>query len=157
MTTRSAPTLKAGGFGARRPVERGKPSYRDLLEDTDGLRPPSRGGEGRRNPSLFSRGGSLQPSIYADARSPVDVIAFEGPASGNQWTIGAVGNGNFTGVLLRDVLLSLGQCLTTLSRTHKHTNTHTQSLPAENLLEDIGGLLHPPFRRPKGRIRNPAV
>lgn len=35
-------------------------------------------------------------------------LAQGGPASGNQWTIGAVGNANFTGVLLRDVLLSLG-------------------------------------------------
>lgn len=31
-----------------------------------------------------------------------------GPASGNQWTIGAAGNANFTGVLLKDVLQSLG-------------------------------------------------
>jgi len=31
-----------------------------------------------------------------------------GPASGNQWTIGAAANGNWTGVLLRDVLLSVG-------------------------------------------------
>ena len=49
-----------------------------LLESTDGvLRPPlPRGGGGRCAPSLFSRGGSMLPSIYADGRSPDNVIAF---------------------------------------------------------------------------------
>ena len=39
----------------------------NLLENTDG---------GRSTPSVFSRGGSLLPSIYADGRSSDDVIAF---------------------------------------------------------------------------------
>ena len=42
----------------------------NLLENTDRvLRPlPERGRGGRSSPSVFSRGGSLLPSIYADAR-----------------------------------------------------------------------------------------
>jgi DMSO/TMAO reductase YedYZ molybdopterin-dependent catalytic subunit len=37
-----------------------------------------------------------------------DLLGHGGPADGNQWTIGAAANGNWTGVLLRDVLKHLG-------------------------------------------------
>jgi len=70
---------------------------------------------------LISTVGSLQTLFPVHSRQSVmecagngrhgfrpDLLGHGGPADGNQWTIGAAGNGNWTGVLLRDVLKYVG-------------------------------------------------
>ena len=56
----------------------GKSKAGNLHEDTDGLRPSSRGNGVRSNLSVASRCGGLLPSASADVRSSADVVAFEG-------------------------------------------------------------------------------
>ena len=49
---------------------------------------PPRAGEGRGDPSVTSRCGSLRPSIYADVRYIDDVIAIEGTGTETSWQNG---------------------------------------------------------------------
>ena len=52
----------------------------NLLENTDGVLRPPEGGGGRSTPSVFSRDGSLPPSICADERSIDAVIVSKASA-----------------------------------------------------------------------------
>lgn len=56
---------------------------------------------------------------------------FDPPASGNQWTYGAVGCANFTGVRLRDVLLKAGVQDGVVYTAHEGADTHLSGDPGK--------------------------
>ncbi len=55
--------------------------------------------------------------------------AFDPPASGNQWTVGAVGNAEWTGVRLADVLQSAGLTADAVYTGHYGLDTHLSGDP----------------------------
>jgi DMSO/TMAO reductase YedYZ molybdopterin-dependent catalytic subunit len=55
--------------------------------------------------------------------------AFEPPARGNQWTTGAIGNAEWTGVRLRDVLQAAGVRDTAVYTGHYGADTHLSGQP----------------------------
>jgi DMSO/TMAO reductase YedYZ molybdopterin-dependent catalytic subunit len=56
---------------------------------------------------------------------------FEPPASGNQWTLGAVGCANFTGVRYRDVLKKAGIKSNVIYTAHEGADTHLSGEPGK--------------------------
>lgn len=87
--------------------------------------------------------------------------AFNPPARGNQWTVGAIGNSQWTGVRLRDVLLAAGLKDTAVYTGHVGADSHlsghpeklslSRGIPIEKALEQHtliafamnGGPIHP--------------
>lgn len=87
--------------------------------------------------------------------------AFNPPARGNQWTVGAIGNSQWTGVRLRDVLLAAGLKDTAVYTGHVGADGHlsgdpeklplSRGIPIEKALEQHtliafemnGGPIHP--------------
>ena len=58
--------------------------------------------------------------------------AFNPPASGNQWTVGAVGNSAWTGVRLRDVLNAAGLQAEALYTAHYGADSHLSGDPEKD-------------------------
>ena len=59
------------------------------------------------------------------------VSPFDPPASGNQWTYGAVGCANFTGVRLRDVLKKAGVKNGVVYTAHEGADAHLSGDPGK--------------------------
>lgn len=60
--------------------------------------------------------------------------AFNPPASGNQWTVGAVGNAEWTGVRLRDVLDAAGVKPGAIYTGHHGADTHLSGDPSKTAI-----------------------
>lgn len=60
--------------------------------------------------------------------------AFNPPASGNQWTVGAVGNSEWTGVRMRDVLQAAGIRLDAVYTAHYGADSHLSGDPDKDAL-----------------------
>ena len=60
--------------------------------------------------------------------------AFNPPASGNQWTVGAVGNSRWTGVRLRDVLMAAGLSSDAVYTAHYGADAHASGDPEKDAL-----------------------
>ncbi|MGF1659880.1 MAG: sulfite oxidase [Rubrimonas sp.] len=59
---------------------------------------------------------------------------FDPPASGNQWTVGAVGCSNWTGVRLRDVLMAAGVKPSAVYTGHFGSDTHLSGDPSKDTI-----------------------
>ncbi len=60
--------------------------------------------------------------------------AFNPPASGNQWTVGAIGNARWTGVRLRDVLAAAGLKDSAVYTAHYSMDPHLSGDPAKDAI-----------------------
>jgi len=60
--------------------------------------------------------------------------AFNPPASGNQWTVGAIGNSEWTGVRLRDVLMAAGVQPGAVYTAHYGADEHLSGDPAKEAI-----------------------
>lgn len=60
--------------------------------------------------------------------------AFNPPASGNQWTVGAIGNAEWTGVRMRDVLQAAGLKDNAVYTGHYGADSHLSGDPAKDAL-----------------------